>query len=95
MTSLQCLVVPWLKSLYLTQTSTEIYVEYQILKIRLYDRKPPFFPWERILKAVGVTGNYFANIDYGLHISMKQYLENYNPNSNVKSEVVKDGLEYF
>lgn len=59
-----------------------------------YDSEPPDELLD-ILKAVGDTGNYFANIDYGLHISMKQYLENYNPNSNVKSEVVKDGLEYF
>lgn len=57
-----------------------------------YDSDPPDELLE-ILKAAGDSGNYYANIDYGLYLSMKNYLENYNP--EVKSEILKDGLEYF
>lgn len=59
-----------------------------------YDSEPPD-ELLQILKTAGDCGNYFANIDYGLHLSMKNYLENYNPNSKVKSEILKDGMEYL
>ncbi|KAK8870982.1 hypothetical protein M9Y10_008895 [Tritrichomonas musculus] len=59
-----------------------------------YDSEPPEELLE-ILKTAGESGNFYANIDYGLYLSMKNYLEHYNPNSEVKSEVVKEGMGYF